>query len=142
MLFRPRYYTLWPWRVEKRNAPVSGCSSGGAALYKFWRTDATFARGIYEIINGCAGTLRLRQRNKRFRERQIRRNQNRGYRFRSGCQRNQRAEYQPVRLPDWSRQQIAVTLNGVFTFQHGNHDRARVMNSTRPSKNGFPSCSA
>lgn len=48
------------WRVEKRNVSVSGCSFGGVVLYKFWRTDVTFVRGIYEIINGCAGIFRFR----------------------------------------------------------------------------------
>jgi hypothetical protein len=33
----------------KRNAPESGLLVRGVALYKVWRRDATFARGIYEI---------------------------------------------------------------------------------------------
>ncbi|WP_250668973.1 hypothetical protein [Escherichia coli] len=40
---------------------------------------------------------------------------------------------------DWSKQQIAVTLNGVFTFQHGNHDRARGHEFNQTISNGSPS---
>ncbi len=43
-----------------------------------------------------------------------------------------------MRLPIGRAQQIAVTLNGVFTFQHETTIGPEVMNSTRPSKNGFP----
>jgi hypothetical protein len=36
-----------PWRVEKKR-PGKRLLIRGVALYKVWRRDATFARGIYE----------------------------------------------------------------------------------------------
>ncbi len=89
-----------------------------------------------EIINGCAGTLRLRRRNKRFRERQTRQSEPWVHHFGQAVSVISTQSTGQCVLPDWSRQQIAVTLNSI-TFQHGNNDRARVMNSADHQRTVF-----